>query len=54
VLYDNYADPFQQVNLAGRATHREIAAQLRERLTARIQEASGASVVIEPCWFPYS
>jgi arylsulfatase A-like enzyme len=54
VLYDNYADPFQQVNLAGRATHREIAAQLRERLTARIQEASGASAVIEPCWFPYS
>ncbi len=54
MLYDNYADPFQQVNLAGRATHREISSGLRERLTARIREASGAAAAIEPCWFPYS
>jgi arylsulfatase A-like enzyme len=53
ILYDNYADPFQQVNLAGRATHREIAAELRKRLEERIREAGGAEAAIEPSWFPY-
>ncbi len=53
MMYDNYADPFQQVNLAGRATHREIAAELRKRLIERIGEASGDEAAIEPAWFPY-
>jgi len=54
MLYDNYADPYQHVNLAGRATHRAIAEELRAKLTARIQEAGGTPATIEPCWFPYS
>ncbi len=54
VLYDNYADPFQQVNLAGRAAYRPVAEQLRRRLLARMEEAGDAKAAIEPCWFPYS
>jgi arylsulfatase A-like enzyme len=53
-LYDNYADPYQQVNLAGRAPYREVSEQLRNRLIERIREASGAQSAIEPSWFPYS
>jgi len=53
-LYDNYADPFQQVNLAGRVPYRDIAAELRKRLLARMQEAGDAAATIDPCWFPYS
>lgn len=53
-LYDNYADPYQQVNLAGRVPYQQIAADLRQRLLARIQEAGGARPEIEPSWFPYS
>jgi arylsulfatase A-like enzyme len=52
--YDLYADPFQHVNLAGRATHKEVADQLRARLLTRIREASGATPAVEPAWFPYS
>jgi hypothetical protein len=52
-MYDLYADPFQHVNLAGRATHRAIAEQLRARLLARIRESSGQTPVIDPAWFPY-
>jgi arylsulfatase A-like enzyme len=54
MLYNLAADPFQHVNLAGRAETRAIAAQLKERLLARIQEASGAKAVIGPTLFPYS
>jgi arylsulfatase A-like enzyme len=54
MLYDLYADPCQRVNLAGRAQYQEIATALRERLSARIQEAGGPQAVIEPCWFPYA
>jgi arylsulfatase A-like enzyme len=54
MLYDLNADPYQHVNLAGRAPYQQIAADLRRRLLARIQEAGGASPAIEPCWFPYS
>ena len=54
MLYDNYADPFQHVNLAGRATHAEVARALRQRLLARVTEAGDAKAAIEPCWFPYS
>jgi hypothetical protein len=52
-LYDHGADPYQQVNLAGRAPYSKAAEELRQRLVARIQEASGASAAIDPCWFPY-
>jgi hypothetical protein len=54
MLYDLTADPYQHVNLAGRAPYQQIAADLRRRLLARIQESGGASPAIEPCWFPYS
>jgi arylsulfatase A-like enzyme len=54
MLYDNYADPFQHVNLAGRATHAEVSTALRRRMLARIAEAGDARATIEPCWFPYS
>jgi arylsulfatase A-like enzyme len=52
-LYDHRADPYQQVNLAGRAPYAKIAEALRQRLIARIKESSGASAAVEPCWFPY-
>jgi arylsulfatase A-like enzyme len=54
MLYDNYADPFQHVNLAGRATHQKVAEELRQRMLARIQESGDAPATIDPCWFPYS
>jgi arylsulfatase A-like enzyme len=54
MLYDLYADPYQRVNLAGRATHQKISADLRERLLARMKEASGERSTIDPAWFPYS
>jgi arylsulfatase A-like enzyme len=53
-LYDNYADPYQQVNLAGRAPYQPVAKDLRERLLARMREAGDAPATIDPCWFPYS
>jgi arylsulfatase A-like enzyme len=54
ILYDLFADPAQQVNLAGRAPYEKVSEELRRRLQARIREASGASPTIEPCWFPYA
>jgi arylsulfatase A-like enzyme len=54
MLYDNYADPWQHVNLAGRATHQVAAVELRKQLLARMQEAGDANATIDPCWFPYS
>jgi arylsulfatase A-like enzyme len=54
MLYDLNADPYQHVNLAGHVPYQQIAADLRRRLLARIQEAGGVSPAIEPCWFPYS
>jgi hypothetical protein len=54
MLYDNYADPFQHVNLAGRATHQQVAAALRARLLEHMRQAGDPAATIEPCWFPYS
>lgn len=54
MMYDNYADPYQHVNLAGRATHAKQAEALRARLTERIFEASGKRAAVDPCLFPYS
>ena len=53
ILYDNYADPYQQVNLAGRVPYQAVAADLRKRLLARMKEAGDAPATIEPSWFPY-
>jgi arylsulfatase A-like enzyme len=47
-LYDLAADPHQLFNLAGRRAYRDAAAQLRERLIARMVEAGEASPHIEP------
>jgi len=52
-LYDHRADPLPAGQPAGRAPYAKIAEALRQRLIARIQEASGASAAVEPCWFPY-
>jgi arylsulfatase A-like enzyme len=54
MLYDNYADPAQMVNLAGRAPYQAVTAELRQKMVQRIRESSGAGATIEPCWFPYS
>jgi len=51
--YDLYADPFQHVNLAGRAPYKKVADDLRARLLKRITEASGATPQIDAAWFPY-
>jgi arylsulfatase A-like enzyme len=53
MLYDNYADPYQHVNLAGRTPYREVSQQLRQRLLARMREGGDAAATIEPAWFPY-
>jgi arylsulfatase A-like enzyme len=54
ILYDNAADPWQHVNLAGRAETAVAARELRERLLTRIVEAGGKRPSIEPSYFPYS
>lgn len=54
VLYDNYADPYQHVNLAGRAPYKDVAQDLRKRLLARMREAGDPAATIEASWFPYS
>ena len=53
LLYDRFADPFQHVNLAGRAETRDVSAHLRERLMARIAEAGDPPPVINPPFIPY-
>jgi arylsulfatase A-like enzyme len=53
IAYDNYADPYQHTNLAGRLPYRETLEQLRGRLAARMRE-TGETAQISNCWFPYS
>ncbi len=53
MLHNLAADPFQHVNLAGHAQTKAVAEELRERLAARIQEASGIRPRIRPCQYPY-
>ena len=53
MLYDNYADPFQHLNVAGRVEYKTVCADLRKRLAQRILEGEGAHAVIEPTGFPY-
>ena len=54
MLYDNVADPWQHVNLAGRAETAAISRELRERMLTRMVEAGGRRAAIEPSYFPYS
>jgi arylsulfatase A-like enzyme len=54
MLYDNFADPWQHTNLAGRTETAEVSKALRARLLERIAEAGGKQPAIEPGWFPYS
>jgi len=54
VLYDNQADPYQHVNLAGRAPYQQVATGLRRRMLDRMKEAGDPAATIEPAWFPYS
>jgi arylsulfatase A-like enzyme len=53
MLYDLNADPYQQVNLAGRVPYQKTATELRQRLLARMREAGGERATIDPAWFPY-
>jgi arylsulfatase A-like enzyme len=53
MLYDLFADPYQQVNLAGRREYAEVSEDLRRRLTGRIFEAGNVQASIEPPYFPY-
>lgn len=50
-LYDLAADPHEQVNLAGRGDHRDVADHLRDRLLARMVEAGEDPPTIEPAAF---
>jgi hypothetical protein len=53
MLYDNKADPFQHVNLAGFTQTKRVSEELRGRLIKRIEEAGDPAPKIEPAWFPY-
>ena len=53
MLYDNKADPFQHVNLAGFTQTKQVSEELRARLIQRIEEAGDPAPKIEPAWFPY-
>ena len=53
MMYDLAADPFQHVNLAGRAEVEQVAERLRGRLLDRIVEAGDKRPTIEPPFFPY-
>jgi arylsulfatase A-like enzyme len=46
-MYDLFADPHELVNLAGRREYRREAAELRERLRARVAEAGEAQPDID-------
>jgi choline-sulfatase len=48
LLYDLAADPYELDNLIGRPEHAEVAAELRERLLARMARAGEAVPVIRP------
>ena len=48
MLYDLAADPYQQVNLAGRVPYQKIADELRTRLIDRNREATDATAIDRP------
>jgi arylsulfatase A-like enzyme len=47
-LYDLEADPYELTNLVGSKAHRNVAAELRERLIERIVAAGETPPIIEP------
>jgi arylsulfatase A-like enzyme len=51
-LYNLDADPHERINLVGRPDHAEVAAQLRERLIARMVEAGETAPEIVPARYP--
>jgi arylsulfatase A-like enzyme len=53
IVYDNYADPFQHTNLAGRVTHAKVREELRTKLEKRIAEAGGPEGKVDPALYPY-
>ncbi len=53
IVYDNYADPFQHTNQAGRVTHAKVREELRTRLEKRIAEAGGPEGKVDPALYPY-
>lgn len=53
MMYDLAADPYQHVNLAGRAEVQQVSEVLRRRLLDRIVEAGDKRPGIEPPFFPY-
>jgi len=53
-IYDNRADPYQLVNLAGHRSTEAIDAEMRERLRERMAEAGDAPAELNPCRFPYA
>ena len=50
-LYDLCADPYELINLAGRAEYRDVAEELRERLVERMREAGEEEPEIRPAKF---
>jgi arylsulfatase A-like enzyme len=53
LAYDLYADPFQHVNLAGRAPYQGVLRELRDKLRNRM-ESVGEHAALGDCLFPYS
>lgn len=53
IAYDLFADPFQQVNLAGRVPYKEKLSSLRKQLTEAMARV-GEQAQITQCEFPYS
>lgn len=52
-LYDLYSDPYELVNLAGRREYKGIIEELRERLTAKIEEVEGVKPgILERRFYP--
>ncbi len=47
-LYDLQADPYELTNLAGLASHADLAARLRQRLVAKMREAGEPAAEIRP------
>lgn len=53
MMYDLAADPYQHVNMAGRAEVQQVSEELRRRLLERIVESGDKRPGIEPPFFPY-
>jgi hypothetical protein len=54
MMYDLLADPYQHVNLAGRATHQKERDELRARLRTAMHDHIGEDAPVDQAWFPYA